>query len=206
MWDCDKVSNEKLAEDLIRKGVRAYPYHVDISDKQQVKSTADKVIDITDLYPLIKVFDEKEFHSISNAFLTNYTQVREEIGDVTIVINNAGIAPISEFLRTSPETVEKTFQVNVISHFYIIQEFLPRMIENHHGHIATVCSIGGLRPLAGSVPYHGTKFAIRGYIESLKLQLALLNCPGIRFTTIYPYFVDTDLVKNVRYSQKGSKL
>jgi all-trans-retinol dehydrogenase (NAD+) len=132
--------------------------------------------------------------------------VKEDIGDVTILINNAGIAPIAEFLRTSPETFDKTFQVNVLSHFYIIQEFLPRMIENHHGHIATVCSIGGLRPLAGSVPYHGTKYAVHGYIESLKLQLALLNCHGIKFTTIYPYFVDTDMVKNVKYSARGSKM
>jgi short-subunit dehydrogenase len=79
------------------------------------------------------------------------------------------------------------------------------MIENHHGHIATVASIGSLKQEGGCVPYFGSKAAVHGYIESLKIQLVRLNAHGIKFTTIYPYFVETEMLRDVKYA-KNSKL
>ncbi|OXA56585.1 17-beta-hydroxysteroid dehydrogenase 13 [Folsomia candida] len=176
LWDCDKLANYATTKELQlleTTKARIFPYHVDISSRDNVEAVAAKV--------------------------------KEDVGDVSIIINNAGIAPIGPFLSTDPDLLEKTFQVNVLSHFWILRVFLPRMIENHHGHIATVSSIGAFKQDPGCVPYFGTKAAVHGYIESLKLQMSQLNAHGIKFTTIYPYFMDTGMIKEVKYAE-NSKL
>lgn len=175
---------------------RIFPYHVDISSRDNVEAVAAKVSRLVMQYAKF---------SMANNFLFCPQQVKEDVGDVSIIINNAGIAPIGPFLSTDPDLLEKTFQVNVLSHFWILRVFLPRMIENHHGHIATVSSIGAFKQDPGCVPYFGTKAAVHGYIESLKLQMSQLNAHGIKFTTIYPYFMDTGMIKEVKYAE-NSKL
>jgi len=119
---------------------------------------------------------------------------------VTILINNAGIGPCKEFLKYSPEALEKTFKVNVLAQFWILREFLPNMIEYSKGHIVTTCSIAGLKANRYMVPYHGSKFAVHGYLESLKDELRHHpKKPDIKFTTVYPTAVNTQLIDGIRF-------
>lgn len=119
-----------------------------------------------------------------------------------MIINNAGVGGCEKFLNFTPESVEKTFSVNVLSHFWILREFLPHMVQTNRGHIVTVCSIGGLKGNRYMVPYHGSKFAVHGYLESLKEELA--HCPNsgdnIKFTTVYPTAVKTRLINGIRFA------
>lgn len=125
-------------------------------------------------------------------------KVKEEVGHVTILINNAGIMPCHTFLEHTPEEIRKIFDINVLAHCWILQAFLPSMIAKNHGHVVALSSIAGLVGLTNLVPYCASKFAVRGLMESLNEELRESSKGknlNINFTTIYPYMVDTGLCK-----------
>ncbi|XP_015175474.1 PREDICTED: short-chain dehydrogenase/reductase family 16C member 6-like isoform X2 [Polistes dominula] len=128
-------------------------------------------------------------------------KVKEEVGNVTILINNAGIMPCHSFLNNTPEEIRNVFDVNVLAHFWVLQAFLPSMIEKNHGHIVAISSMAGMVGLSNLVPYCASKFAVRGFMEALSEELREYfkgkTC-NINFTTIYPYMVDTGLCKKPR--------
>lgn len=125
-------------------------------------------------------------------------RVREEVGNVTILINNAGIMPCHRFLEHTPEEIRKMFDINVLAHCWILQAFLPSMIARNYGHVVALSSIAGIVGLTNLVPYCATKFAVRGLMEALNEELRETSKGtnlNINFTTIYPYMVDTGLCK-----------
>lgn len=106
--------------------------------------------------------------------------------------------PCRPFLKQTPEELEKTFQINVLAHFWILQEILPRMIERNEGHIVTVCSAAGLIPTRNLAPYSGTKHAVHGFIEALKEEIRHdPRKPDIKFTTVYPFACSTGLMSGI---------
>ncbi|XP_053998642.1 short-chain dehydrogenase/reductase family 16C member 6-like isoform X1 [Hylaeus anthracinus] len=137
------------------------------------------------------VTDREEVFSVAE-------KIRKDIGNVTILINNAGIMPCRAFLEHSPEEIRRIFDVNVLAHCWTVQAFLPSMIEKNHGHIVALSSMAGFIGIPNLVPYCASKFAVRGMMESLNEELVTLNkdkVSNINFTTIYPYMVDTGLCK-----------
>ncbi|XP_032152029.1 epidermal retinol dehydrogenase 2 isoform X2 [Sapajus apella] len=71
-------------------------------------------------------------------------QVKKEVGDVSILINNAGIVTGKNFLDCPDELMEKTFDVNFKAHLWTYKAFLPAMIANDHGHLVCISSSAGL--------------------------------------------------------------
>lgn len=113
-----------------------------------------------------------------------------------MLVNNAGICPMQQFLELTPEAVQSTFQTNVMAHFWTLKEFLPHMMEVNHGHIVTTCSTMGQMAIRGPAPYYATKHAVHGLVECLKDELAHMpkTC-NIKFTTAYPFFMNTRMVQ-----------
>ncbi|PBC27624.1 Epidermal retinol dehydrogenase [Apis cerana cerana] len=103
------------------------------------------------------------------------------VPEVSILINNAAVLYHRPFLNQESDLVEKTFNVNVLSNFWTIETFLPSMIQNGKGHIVCVCSMCGL---------------MDALHEELRLDPKFNN---IRFTTIYPFYVDTGLARDPKY-------
>jgi len=68
-------------------------------------------------------------------------QIQEQVGHPSILINNAGIASAHTILETPPAFLRKIFDVNLLSHYYLIQAFLPHMIEQNKGHVVTIASM-----------------------------------------------------------------
>lgn len=123
-------------------------------------------------------------------------QIKEKVGVVTILVNNAGIMPTHPLLQQTEAEIRKTFEINVMAHFWLIQALLPDMIAKNRGRIVALSSIAGLVGFKNLVPYCGTKYAVRGIMEALAEELrADPRKPDIRFTSIYPYMVDTGLCK-----------
>ncbi|OXA59257.1 estradiol 17-beta-dehydrogenase 11 isoform X1 [Folsomia candida] len=133
-------------------------------------------------------------------------KVQQEVGDVTILWNNAGIARVKDLINSKPEDLEKTVQINLISHFWTLRAFLPSMIQNNHGHIVTTASLGSFFGAKYGAAYFAAKFGIRGYLESVQDELRVhpLNPNKIKFTTIFPSFIKTPLTKGVTLSVKGA--
>ncbi len=112
-----------------------------------------------------------------------------------MLFNNAGIAAGTDFLKCPEEDLEKTVQVNLISHFWTLRAFLPAMIDNNNGHIITTASLGSYFGHKSCVPYFAAKFGIRGYIESIQDELnSMPEKPDrIFWTTVFPAYVDTPM-------------
>ncbi len=92
-------------------------------------------------------------------------------GPVTILINNAGIVSGKKILDNKEQTIQKTFQVNAISHTITVKEFLPDMLKKNKGHIVSIASMAGIVGVPGLADYCGSKFAVFGVDESLRLEL-----------------------------------
>ncbi|XP_041768181.1 short-chain dehydrogenase/reductase family 16C member 6 isoform X4 [Anopheles merus] len=123
-------------------------------------------------------------------------KIRDQVGIVSILINNAGIMPTHPLLQQTENEIRKTFDINVLAHFWFIQSLLPDMIKQNRGHIVVLSSIAGMIGFKYLVPYCGTKFAVRGIMEALSEELRADPAkPNVKFTTIYPYMVDTGLCK-----------
>lgn len=83
--------------------------------------------------------------------------VRKEIGVVTVLINNAGIATGKPVLDLSFQEIEKTIQINLLSSFYTIKAFLPDMMLRGRGYIVTIASVLGYMSPARLSAYGASK-------------------------------------------------
>uniref|UniRef100_A0A0N5A6P0 Short-chain dehydrogenase/reductase 3 n=1 Tax=Parastrongyloides trichosuri TaxID=131310 RepID=A0A0N5A6P0_PARTI len=123
-------------------------------------------------------------------------KVKETIGPVDILINNAGIANGKPFLQTTDEALKRIMDINIFSHFYTCKAFIPDMLERKTGHIVTMASLSGKVPALGIVDYSTTKFAAVGFSSALEEELKVLSNDKIKVTTICPYFIRTDIIAN----------
>lgn len=127
-------------------------------------------------------------------------KVKSEVGNVTILVNNAGIMPCHSLQDHSEQEIRKMFDINVFAHFWVTEAFLPSMLQNNRGHIVALSSMAGVLGVTNLVPYCASKFAVRGMMEAMREEMreTTANC-NINFTTIYPYMVDTGLCKRPKY-------
>ena len=109
-------------------------------------------------------------------------RIRNDIGEPTVLINNAGVANMELILEETDEQVQRIFEVNILAHFKMIKEFLPHMIKTNHGHIVTTASLASYVTSA-SISYTATKAAVLAFHEGLALELrARYNANKVRTT------------------------
>ncbi|XP_014270962.1 epidermal retinol dehydrogenase 2 isoform X1 [Halyomorpha halys] len=138
--------------------------------------------------------------------LQTIEQIKKDVGDVTVLINNAGIMPCHHLLDHKPQEIIKMFEVNVFAHFWLLEAVLPNMIEKNHGHIVALSSIAGISGLKNLVPYCASKFAVRGMMESLMEEFREEKIASeVYFTVACPYMVNTGLCKNPKVNEKLGK-
>lgn len=112
-----------------------------------------------------------------------------DFGTVDVVLNNAGYAAAGPFEAATPEQIERQFDTNVIGLMRVTKAFLPHFRANGAGLFLNVSSIGGRITYPFVSLYHGTKWAVEGFSESLSYELGEL---GIQVKIIEPGGVDTD--------------
>uniref|UniRef100_L7M158 Putative hydroxysteroid 17-beta dehydrogenase 11 n=1 Tax=Rhipicephalus pulchellus TaxID=72859 RepID=L7M158_RHIPC len=125
------------------------------------------------------------------------TKVREDVGRVDIVVNNAGVVTGKRLLDLSDEMITRTFQINTLSHYWVVKAFLPDMMAANHGHIVSIASLAGLGGVCRLTDYCGSKFAAVGFQEALAMEMATEGYTGIRFTTVCPFFINTGMFAGV---------
>uniref|UniRef100_A0AAQ4S6R1 NADP-retinol dehydrogenase n=1 Tax=Gasterosteus aculeatus aculeatus TaxID=481459 RepID=A0AAQ4S6R1_GASAC len=125
-------------------------------------------------------------------------KVRREVGNVDLLINNAGVVSGHHLLECPDELIERTMVVNCHAHFWTTKAFLPKMLELNHGHIVTVASSLGLFSTAGVEDYCASKFGAIGFHESLSHEVKASEKDGINMTLVCPYLVDTGMFKGCR--------
>uniref|UniRef100_A0A1B0B8X6 Short-chain dehydrogenase/reductase 3 n=1 Tax=Glossina palpalis gambiensis TaxID=67801 RepID=A0A1B0B8X6_9MUSC len=124
--------------------------------------------------------------------------VKRDVGDINLLINNAGVVSGFNLLDTPDHLIERSFNVNVMAHFWTTKAFLPKMIENENGHIVTIASMAGHVGINKLVDYSASKFAAVGFDEALRLELEVLGHNNIKTTCICPFFIQqTGMFDNV---------
>lgn len=125
--------------------------------------------------------------------------VREEVGDVNILVNNAGIMVIKQFLQQSNQEVQDTINVNLLGQVWVLREFLPSMIKMNRGNIIFMCGLPGHAGAPYMIPYSASKFAVRGMMEALYIELRQTH-PGnrVHLMLVSPFIVETGMVKRPR--------
>lgn len=86
--------------------------------------------------------------------------IRRDLGDPSILVNNAGIAKSNKLLEVEDDYLERIFKVNLISHFILIKEFLPMMLKQEKGHIVSIASIGSYMAGPLLIDYCATKAGV----------------------------------------------
>lgn len=119
--------------------------------------------------------------------------VIEQLGQVDILINNAGIAKFGTLLEMDPEHWEKIIQVNLMGTYYITRKVLPAILEQKEGNIINVASTAGEKGFATGSAYAASKFGVMGLTESLMQEVRKSN---IRVTALTPSTVNTPLAAN----------
>ncbi|CAG8981816.1 hypothetical protein HYALB_00013845 [Hymenoscyphus albidus] len=122
-------------------------------------------------------------------------KIRKEIGEPTVLINNAGIGFGTTILGENEEMIRKTIDVNLVSHFWTVREFLPAMIKRKAGHIVTIASMASFVTIAQNVDYSCSKVAVLAFHEGLRQELDhRYNARLVRTSIIHPFWVRTPLV------------
>ncbi|KAI4893418.1 hypothetical protein NFI96_033632 [Prochilodus magdalenae] len=125
--------------------------------------------------------------------------VKKEVGDVSILVNNAGVVTGKYTFTDAPDNlVDRTLRVNAAAHFWTYKAFLPAMLQRNHGHLVCVSSHGGLFAINGLADYCASKFASIGFAESVALELLVLKKEGIKTTIVCPYLINTTMFQGCR--------
>lgn len=126
-------------------------------------------------------------------------KVRQEVGEVDILINNAGIVNGNSLLDIPDEKLRLSFEVNVLSHFYTVKAFLPSMINRKSGHVVTVASVAGNLVGCSMADYCACKFANVAFDLALRMELAQASLANsIRTSVVKPYFISTGMFAGVQ--------
>ncbi|NXS20208.1 RDHE2 dehydrogenase, partial [Mystacornis crossleyi] len=125
-------------------------------------------------------------------------QVKKEVGDVSILINNAGIVLGKRFLDSPDSLVEKTMEVNTMAHFWTYKAFLPAMIAANHGHLVSVASCAGLCGSSQLSDYCASKFAAIGFAEAIDMEMRNLRKTGVKTTIVCPYIINTGMFDGIK--------
>jgi len=126
--------------------------------------------------------------------------VKAEFGRVDLLINNAGVAFRGEVKNTRYEDYEWMMGVNFWGVVYGTKEFMPLMRDSEDAHVVNVSSVFGLMALPTQSAYNATKFAVRGFTESLYQEV---KGSHINVSCVYPGGIKTNIVSNSKASEQS---
>ena len=116
---------------------------------------------------------------------------------LNIVINNAGVALLGQFGEIDQAQMDWLFNINFWGTVHATRAFLPHLSRRPAAHIVNLSSIFGIVAPPGQTAYCAAKFAVRGFSESLRHELAMANSP-VRLSVVHPGGVATNIARNSR--------
>lgn len=117
-------------------------------------------------------------------------QIHEDFGDISVAVNNAGIAEQILFTDITDEKWDRMFDVNVKGAFHVIKAVLPDMIRNKYGRIINISSMWGVSGGSCEVHYSASKAALIGLTKALAKEE---GPSGITVNCIAPGVIDTKM-------------
>ena len=124
-------------------------------------------------------------------------EVADEHGKVNLIFNNAGVGLASTVERMSYEDFEWLMNINFWGVVYGTKAFLPHLKASGEGHAINISSVFGLAGIPSQSAYNSAKFAVRGFTESLRQELDMLDC-GVSATSVHPGGIKTAIARSSR--------
>jgi NAD(P)-dependent dehydrogenase (short-subunit alcohol dehydrogenase family) len=168
---------------LVRKGCRVAIGDIDLALAEQTAEqlgggTVALELDVTDRASFATFLDEAE----------------RQLGPLDVVINNAGIMPVTPFVEEGDESIRRQLDINVYGLIAGTQLAAERMRPRGSGHIVNVASSAGKAGVPGIATYSGTKHAVVGFSEAVRAEL---RGSGVEISCVMPVTVNTALTEGV---------
>ncbi|MFP5019901.1 SDR family oxidoreductase [Pseudonocardia phyllosphaerae] len=177
---------EATARRLVAEGARVF---LGARREENLRALADDLGDNA-AYQVVDVTSRDQVQQFVDA-------AAEKFGRVDVVVNNAGLMPLSPLDALKVDEWETMIDVNIKGVLYGIAAALPRMQEQGDGHIITLSSVAGHTVLPNSAVYSGTKYAVWAITEGLRQEVG----GEIRATIISPGAVDTELPQRISHDE-----
>jgi NAD(P)-dependent dehydrogenase (short-subunit alcohol dehydrogenase family) len=147
---------------------------------------------------LVNVADREAVHAWAE-------QVVSDFGQVNAIFNNAGVAQGGTVEGNEYADYEWIMNINFWGVVHGTKAFLPHIKASGSGHIVNVSSVFGLFSQPGMSAYNATKFAVRGFTESLRQKLDMADC-GVSASCVHPGGIKTNIAKTARMNDSLSKV
>lgn len=168
LWDINAELLDAAVAELSGQGSAIHGYVVDVSKLEDIEAIAEKV--------------------------------RSEVGNPDILINNAGIVRGKYFWEHDQRSdIAATMAINTLALMHITREFLPGMIDGGRtSRIVNVASAAGLLANPRMSVYSSSKWAVIGWSDSLRLELAQAGHRHVKVTTFCPSYIKTGMFEGAR--------
>lgn len=137
---------------------------------------------------LVDVLDVSD----KQAVLGYPAKVEAALGPADFVFNNAGMTRVGDVMNTPLESMEQIINVNFWGVVRMTKVFLPQLIQTK-GVVTNISSLFGFIAYKGQAPYCASKFAVRGFTETLALEMA---DTGVGVCSVHPGGVQTNVARN----------
>lgn len=189
-----KGIGKAICFELARMGVKvAVNYNSSKSEAEQV------------VHAIVKGGGEaiKVHADVSNLEQVNamVDRVTDTLGEVSILVNNAGIINDGLLMRMSDEAWHRVMGVNLNGTFYCTRAVLRHMVRRRWGRIINIGSVVGIRGNVGQTNYSSSKAAIIGFTKSLAKEVATRN---ITVNAVTPGYISTETVAGLSQRQKDT--
>ena len=172
------------AQAFVRQGARVGIGDLDV---ELARATAEELGSSVRAYEL-DVTSRPSFASFLDS-------VESDLGPIDVLVNNAGIMPITPFLEETDASAIRQLDINVHGTLFGMKEALPRMLPRRSGHIVNLASVAGKAGFPYLATYCASKHAVVGLTEAVRAEYLKA---GIGFTVVMPAMVNTDLTAGVR--------
>jgi short-subunit dehydrogenase len=127
----------------------------------------------------------------------------ERFGRIDILVNNAGVGTLSSVADMSRDELDQVMNVNFFGLVECVQQVLPYMIRQGSGQIINISSIVGKRAIPRMSAYCASKFAVQGFSEALRVEVAPHN---IDVTVICPPRTQTEFGETPMMRRPGNRV
>jgi NAD(P)-dependent dehydrogenase (short-subunit alcohol dehydrogenase family) len=168
---------------LVRKGCRVAIGDLDLPLAEKTAAelgsgTLALPVDVTDRASFVAFLDEAE----------------RQLGPIDVIVNNAGIMPVTPFVEESEESIHRQIDINLHGVITGTQLAIERMTPRASGHIVNIASQAGKGGLPGIATYAATKHAVVGLSEAVRAEL---RNSGVEMHCVMPTVVNTELTSGV---------
>ncbi len=124
-----------------------------------------------------------------------FAKVRADVGEVDVLVNNAGITRDGVFRKMTPEDWKAVIDTNLNSLFFVTRQVLDGMLDRGWGRIINISSMNGQKGQFGQTNYSTAKAGMHGFTMALAQEVA---SKGVTVNTVSPGYIGTDMVRAIR--------